>query len=225
MRDSLAHEFVAAIRSVAGDEPVIGLHEPELGDVEKQYVAEALDSGFVSSVGEFVTQFENEIAAFTGARSAVVVSNGTSALHVALVLAGVEPGDEVLVPALSFIATANAVVHAGAQPYFVDSSATTLGLDVGALASVIDGFEKRNGALFNPRTGARVSAIVPMHTFGHPTEIEAIVDLADSKGLVVVEDAAESLGSYVGGRHTGTFGRLGVLSFNGNKTLTTGGGS
>jgi perosamine synthetase len=161
MRDSLAREFVAAVRSVAGDEPVIGLHEPELGDVEKQYVTEALDSGFVSSVGEFVTRFEDEIAAFTGARSAVVVSNGTSALHVALVLAGVEPGDEVLVPALSFIATANAVVHAGAQPHFVDSSATTLGLDVGALASVIDGFEKRNGAIFNPRTGARVSATRP----------------------------------------------------------------
>ncbi len=224
MRDSRADEFVAAVRSVAGDEPFIGLHEPEIGEVEKRYVMESLDSGFVSSVGEFVTRFENEIATFTGAGSAVVVSNGTSALHVALVLAGVEPGDEVLVPALSFIATANAVVHAGAQPYFVDSNPTTLGLDVTALATAIDGLDHRNGGLFNPLTGARISAIVPMHTFGHPAEIEAIVELADSNGLVVVEDAAESLGSYVGDRHTGTFGRLGILSFNGNKTLTTGGG-
>jgi perosamine synthetase len=224
MSNTFAAAFIAAIRSVAGDEPVIGLHEPELGEVEKQYVDEALDSGFVSSVGEFVTRFEDEIAAFTGARSAVVVSNGTSALHVALVLAGVQPGDEVLVPALSFIATANAVVHAGAQPHFLDSSPATLGLDVAALESAIDGLERRNGALFNPRTGARVSAVAPMHTFGHPTEIEATVELAERNGLVVVEDAAESLGSYVGDRHTGTFGRLGVLSFNGNKTLTTGGG-
>jgi perosamine synthetase len=224
MRDSLAAEFVAAVRSVAGDEPVIGLHEPEIGDIEKQLVTESLESGFVSSLGEFVTRFESEVAEFTGSGSAVVVSNGTSALHIALVLAGVQPGDEVLVPALSFIATANAVVHAGAQPHFVDASATTLGLSAAALATVIDGFEKRDGALVNPSTGARVSAIVPMHTFGHPTEIEAIVELADRNGLVVVEDAAESLGSYVGDRHTGTFGRLGVLSFNGNKTLTTGGG-
>jgi perosamine synthetase len=224
MRDTLARDFVEAIRAVAGDDPVIGLHEPEIGDIEKRYVNEALDSGFVSSVGEFVTRFENEIATFTGSASAVVVSNGTSALHVALVLAGVRPGDEVLIPALSFVATANAVVHAGGRPHFVDSDPITLGLDVTALATVIAGFVRRNGELINPLTDARVSAIVPMHTFGHPADIEAIVELANENGLVVVEDAAESLGSYVGDRHTGTFGRLGTLSFNGNKTVTTGGG-
>jgi len=224
MRDSLANQFIDAVRSVAGDAPVIGLHEPEFGVVEKRYIDEALDSGFVSSVGEFVNQFEKEILELTGAASAVVVSNGTSALHIALVLAGVQPGDEVLIPSLSFIATANAVVHAGARPYFVDSSMTTLGLDANALATVVGGLQKRAGQLFNPETGARVSAIVPMHTFGHPVDIEAIVKLANDHGLAVVEDAAESLGSWVGDRHTGTFGQLGTLSFNGNKTITTGGG-
>jgi perosamine synthetase len=224
MGDVTTADFIDAVRSVTGDEPVIQLHEPEIGDVEKAYVLESLDSGFVSSVGEFVTRFETEIAAFTGAKSAVVVSNGTSALHIALVLAGVRAGDEVLIPALSFIATANAVVHAGARPHFIDSNAVTLGLDVNALDVAIGRLVPRDGVLVNPDTGARVSAIVPMHTFGHPAEIEAIVELADRHGIAVVEDAAESLGSYVGDRHTGTFGRLGVLSFNGNKTLTTGGG-
>lgn len=224
MRSTLAHEFIATVRAVVGDEPVIGLHEPEIGEVEQAFVAECLASTFVSSVGPFVTRFEQEIAAITGARHAIVVSNGTSALHVALTLAGVRPGDEVLIPALSFVATANAVVHAGARPFFVDANPVTLGLDKVALEVVISGFERRDGVLVNPRTGSRVSAIVPMHTFGHPLDIRAIVALADEHGLVVVEDAAESLGSYVGDRHTGTFGRLGVLSFNGNKIVTTGGG-
>ena len=219
-----AQELIAAVRSVTGDEPVIGLHEPEIGEIEKKLINECLDSTFVSSVGPFVTRFEEELAAFTGARHAIVVSNGTSALHVALVLAGVRPGDEVLVPALSFIATANAVSHAGATPYFIDSDPVTMGMDVGALATAISGLERRDGQLVNPQTGARVSAVAPMHTLGHPVDIAAIMEIADANGLVVVEDAAESLGSYVGDKHTGTFGRLGVLSFNGNKTVTTGGG-
>jgi perosamine synthetase len=215
---------VAAVRSVVGDAPAVGLHIPHIGDVEHRIVGECLDSTFVSSVGPFVTRFEDEIAAFTGVARAVAVSNGTVALQVALVLAGVRPGDEVLVPALSFIATANAVSHAGAFPFFVDSDARTLGLDVGALRVVLDGLERRDDDLINPSTGRRVSAIVPMHTFGHPVDIVPMVALADEFGLPVVEDAAESLGSFVGDRHTGTFGRLGILSFNGNKIVTTGGG-
>lgn len=219
-----AQEFVQAIRSVVGDEPTIGLHVPDIGEAEQRYVTECLESTFVSSVGPFVTRFEQEIVGFTGATHAVAVSNGTVALQVALVLAGVEPGDEVIIPALSFIATANAVVHAGAHPYFVDSDATTLGLSAVALEETLRGMTRRDDATINPATGRRIAAIVPMHTFGHPAQIERIVALGDAYGIPVVEDAAESLGSFVGERHTGTFGRLGVLSFNGNKILTTGGG-
>ncbi len=219
-----AQEFVQAIRSVVGDEPTIGLHVPDIGEAEQRHVTECLESTFVSSVGPFVTRFEQEIAGFTGAAHAVAVSNGTVALQVALVLAGVEPGDEVIIPALSFIATANAVVHAGAHPYFVDSDAATLGMSAAALEKTLRGMTRRDDATINPATGRRIAAIVPMHTFGHPAQIERIVALGDAYGVPVVEDAAESLGSFVGDRHTGTFGRLGVLSFNGNKILTTGGG-
>jgi perosamine synthetase len=220
----LAQQFVDRIRSVVGDEPQIGLHVPEIDETDKAMVAACLDSTFVSSVGPFVTRFEEEIAAYTGAAHAVAVSNGTSALHLALVLAGVMPGDEVLVPALSFVATANAVSHAGAVPYFVDSDPVTMGLDVAAARRVLSGLERGAGGLLNPVTGARVSAIVPMHTFGHPVAIVELVALADEYRIPVVEDAAESLGSFVGDTHTGTFGRLGILSFNGNKIVTTGGG-
>ncbi|MEO8261758.1 MAG: LegC family aminotransferase [Pseudolysinimonas sp.] len=219
-----AAQLVAAVREVVGDAPQIGLHIPHIGEAEHRYVTECLDSTFVSSVGPFVTRFEDEIAAFTGAARAIAVSNGTVALQVALTLAGVQPGDEVLVPALSFIATANAVSHAGAIPHFVDSDASTLGLDVAALRMVLEKLERRDGALVNTITGRRVSAIVPMHTFGHPVAIIDMVALGDEFGIPVVEDAAESLGSFVGDRHTGRFGRLGILSFNGNKIVTSGGG-
>jgi perosamine synthetase len=217
-------EFLGVIRSVVGDGPRVGLHEPDISALEHEYVKECLDSTFVSSVGPFVTRFEQEIAAFTGANYAVAVSNGTSALHVALVLAGVEPGDEVIIPALSFVATANAVSHAGAHPYFVDSEMQSFGMSVAAVRDVLEGFESRNGQYFNPVNGRRIGAIVPMHTLGHPMDIVGLVALADSFGIPVVEDSAESLGSYVGTQHTGTFGKLGMLSFNGNKTITTGGG-
>ncbi len=217
-------EFVQGIRAVVGDAPRVALHEPDITDVERATVDDCLESTFVSSVGPYVARFENEIAEFTGARHAIAVSNGTSALHVALVLAGVGVGDEVLVPTLSFIATANAVSHAGAIPHFVDSDARTLGMSVEAVTAVLEAAERRGGALVDADSGRRIGAIVPMHTFGHPVDIEALVAVADRYGVPVVEDAAESLGSTVGGRHTGTFGRLGVLSFNGNKIVTTGGG-
>ncbi|MGV8884423.1 MAG: LegC family aminotransferase [Microbacteriaceae bacterium] len=224
MASALAQTFVGAIREVVGDAPQVGLHVPDIGEVEKRYVNECLDSTFVSSVGPFVTRFEEEIAAFTGAAHAIAVSNGTSALHVALVLAGVQPGDEVIVPSLSFIATANAVSHASAVPVFIDSDPVTMGMSAAALEAVLGAARHEGDSMVNPATGRRIAAVVPMHTLGHPVDIAEIVALADRFGIPVVEDAAESLGSYVGDRHTGTFGRLGILSFNGNKIITTGGG-
>jgi perosamine synthetase len=224
MTTKLAAEFVAAIRSVVGDAPQVGLHVPEIGAAEKHYVNECLDSTFVSSVGPFVTQFEEEIATFTGAAHAIAVSNGTSALHVALVLAGVQPGEEVIIPSLSFIATANAVSHASAVPVFIDSEDVTMGMSPAALERVLAAATRTADGVFNGLTGRRIAAIVPMHTLGHPVDIVAIMAIANSYGVPVVEDAAESLGSWVGARHTGTFGRLGILSFNGNKIVTTGGG-
>jgi len=219
-----SEEFVRAVRSVAGNEEHVGLHVPDIGEAEQRFVSECLESTYVSSVGPFVTRFEEEIAEFTGAAHAVAVANGTVALEVALTLAGVEHGDEVIVPALSFIATANAVVHAGAQPYFIDSDERTLGMSADALAEALAGMSREGESVVNPATGRRVAAIVPMHTFGHPVDIVRIVAIADEYGIPVVEDAAESLGSYVGDRHTGRFGVSGILSFNGNKILTTGAG-
>ncbi|MBT2476178.1 LegC family aminotransferase [Microbacterium sp. ISL-103] len=215
---------VRTIRGVVGDDPFVGLHIPDITDLEKQRVRECLDSTFVSSVGAFVGEFEQSIAEFTGAAHAVAVSNGTSALQVALELAGVTGGDDVIVPTLSFVATANAVSHAGAQPFFVDSDEETLGLSVEAVSEVLSAARSTPEGLVNAATGRRIGAIVPMHTLGHPMHIAELVTLADSYGVPVVEDAAESLGSRVGPRHTGTFGALGILSFNGNKILTTGGG-
>lgn len=214
----------AAIRSVVGAAPVVPLHEPNIGELERRYVDECLESTFVSSVGAFVGRFEQEVAEYTGAAAAVAVSNGTVALQIAMSLAGVRAGDEVIVPALSFIATANAVAHIGAHPVFVDSEADTLGMSPSAVAAVLDSAERTVTGLVNRSTGRRIAAIVPMHTLGHPLRIAELVALADGYGVPVVEDAAESLGSFVGEKHTGTFGRLGTLSFNGNKIVTTGGG-
>lgn len=215
---------VAAIRSVAGDAPAVPLHAPDIGELEHRYVIETLDSTFVSSVGAFVARLEEEVAAITGAGHAIAVSNGTVALQIALQLAGVRPGDIVVVPALSFIATANAVSHVGAYPYFVDSDLSTLGMSPEAVEALLASAEPAREGLIEPSTGRRIGAIVPMHTLGHPVRIAELLAVADRYDVPVIEDAAESLGSYVGDRHTGTFGRLGTLSFNGNKIVTTGGG-
>lgn len=221
---ALASLVVDALRSVVGPGPV-KLHEPSLGGNEWLYVKECLDSTYVSSVGKFVDRFEADLAAFTGARHAIAVVNGTAALHVALQLAGVQPGDEVIVPALSFVATTNAVMYCGATPHFADSDERTLGLDPSALRDYLTRVtEVRAGQCIHRVTGRVIRAIVPMHTFGHPLDIEGVLALAADFHLQVVEDAAESLGSTVGGRHTGTFGSMGTLSFNGNKIVTTGGG-
>ncbi|MBN2177355.1 MAG: LegC family aminotransferase [Demequinaceae bacterium] len=215
---------ITAIRSVVGDAPNVPLHAPDIGALERQYVDECLESTFVSSVGAFVDRFEQEIAAFTGAARAVAVSNGTVALQIALSLAGVRPGDEVVVPALSFIATVNAVAHVGAHPVFVDSEPESLGMSPTAVADLLAGTQRKDDSVVNPVTGRRIAAIVPMHTLGHPMRIAELVAIADEYEIPVVEDAAESLGSFVGDRHTGTISRLGILSFNGNKIVTTGGG-
>jgi perosamine synthetase len=217
-------EIVSAIKSVVGDGP-LALHEPRFHGNEWSYLKECLDSTFVSSVGKFVDRFEDDLANFTGAKRAVAVVNGTAALHVALRLAGVEAGDEVLLPALTFIATANAVAYCQATPHFVDSEERSLGMDAVALREYLSTItEIRNGQCINSRTGRVIRAMVPMHTFGHPVDIGALLAIAHDFHLQLIEDAAESLGSTVGGQHTGTFGLMGTLSFNGNKTITTGGG-
>ncbi len=201
------------------------LHRPVFEGNEKQYLIECVDSNFVSSLGAGVTKFEQQIAAFTGSTYAVATVNGTAALHVALQLAGVQRDDEVITQALTFIATCNALSYAGARPVFVDVDRDTLGLSPTALRQfLVSHAEMRHGRAVNKSTGRRLTACVPMHTFGFPCRIEEIVSICDEYGIAVVEDAAESLGSYVGTRHTGTFGKLATLSFNGNKVITTGGG-
>lgn len=216
--------FISRIRQVAG-QVTGGLHEPVFSGNEKKYLADCIDSGFVSSVGSFVSAFEESVRDFVGAKYAIAVVNGTAALHLALIAAGVRPGDEVIVPALSFVATANAVSHAGAIAHFVDANEATWGIDPVALRAHLDDVGQMKGSqLHNKETGRPITAVVPMHVLGHPVAIDVLLEVADEFGLVVIEDAAESLGSFVGDRHTGLFGRLGVFSFNGNKTITTGGG-
>ena len=220
----LAGQVVTAIRSVVGAGPV-ALHEPSFNGNEWLYLKECLDSTFVSSVGKFVDRFEHDLVKFTGAKYAIAVVNGTAALHIALKLAGVQAGNEVLVPALTFIATTNAVSYCNATPHFVDSEIGTLGVDAAKLREyLIAHTEQRSGQCINRATGQIIRALVPMHTFGHPVDIDGLLAIAHDFNIVLVEDAAESLGSYYHGQHTGTFGLLGTLSFNGNKTITTGGG-
>ncbi|MBP2636930.1 MAG: aminotransferase DegT [Firmicutes bacterium] len=207
------------------DRQNIGLHEPYFGGQEWQYVKECLDTGWVSSVGKFVDLFEEKLAEFTGVKKAIAMSNGTSALHICLQLVGVQQNDEVLVPALTFIATANAVVYCGAVPHFVDSELKTLGIDAGKLKEYLAGItEVRNNECYNKYTGRRIKAVVPMHTFGHPVDLEAIAAVCREYNIELIEDAAESLGSYYNGKHTGNWGRVAAVSFNGNKVVTTGGG-
>ena len=221
---SLSANVTDAIRNVVG-EGFKPLHEPSFEGNEWIYLKECLDSTFVSSVGNFVDRFENEIAKFTGASFAISVSSGTAALHISLLLAGVEMEDEVLIPALTFVATANAVMYCNAIPHFVDIEEANLGIDPQKLREyLLKNTVTKAGKTTNKTTGRTIKAIIPMHTFGHPSRIDEILELAKEFNLVVVEDAAESLGSFYKGRHTGTFGLLGAVSFNGNKTITTGGG-
>lgn len=213
------------IHQLFGTEETVPLHAPLFIGNEKKYLEECIDTTFVSSVGKFVDRFEADMAAYTGARKAVVCVSGTNALHMAMMLAGVERDDEVLTQALTFIATCNAISYIGAHPVFIDVDMETLGLSPKSVKDwLIKNAEVRNGACYNKHSGRRVKACVPMHTFGHPVKIDELVAVCEEWHLELVEDAAESIGSLYKGRHTGTFGKVGAISFNGNKTITTGGG-
>jgi len=212
-------------------EGFIPLHAPVFQGNEKKYLEECIDSTFVSSVGKFVDEFELKMAEYTGSAKAIVCVNGTNALHLALMLSGVENNTEVITQSLTFIATANAISYCGAEPVFLDVDKDTLGLSPVSLRqwltkSTHQRFNNSTGKTetINTQTGKRISACVPMHTFGHPCRIDEIIAICDEFNIPVIEDAAESLGSFYIEKHTGTFGRIGVLSFNGNKILTTGGG-
>ena len=226
MKEFSVEAVLAALRSVLPDQnQMIPLHEPQFSGNEWIYVKECLDTGWVSSVGKFVDRFEEELAAYTGVKRAVAVVNGTAALHICLLLAGVQPGDEVIIPALTFVATANAVTYCGAVPHFADSEEATLGLDPRKLDEYLAAItEQRVEGFFNRKTGRRIKAVVPMHTFGHPVDLDPLLDVCHRFSITLIEDAAESLGSYYKGRHTGQWGFLSAMSFNGNKTITTGGG-
>lgn len=214
------------IRDYYGTSDFIPLHAPLFSGKEKSYVAETIDSTFVSSVGAFVDRFEQDMVAYTGSSRAIATVNGTAALHVGLILAGVKPGDLVITQPLTFVATCNAIAYCGAEPVFVDVDRHTLGLSPTALGMWLDEYARLDSdGLCRLKDGGKVlRACLPMHTFGHPVELDDLLALCKRWGLVLVEDAAESLGSLYKGRHTGTFGRLGTLSFNGNKIITTGGG-
>ena len=222
--EGFVQEVIESITSVIGHNSV-ALHEPEFDGNEWDYVKECIDSNYVSSVGKFVDKFERDLESYTGAKHAIAVSNGTSALHISLLLAGVERGDEVLIPSLTFVATANAVIYCGADPHFVDSEPNSLGIDPEKLRFHLESSTTLiAGQCRNRISGKVIRAIVPMHTFGHPSRIQELLEICEDFNIIMVEDAAESLGSFYSNRHTGTFGLLGALSFNGNKTITTGGG-
>jgi perosamine synthetase len=201
------------------------LHIPIFEGNEIEYVTDCIKSNFVSSVGEYVNKFEEAIVKFTGVKYAILTVNGTSALHISLLLAGVKRDDEVLMPAMTFIATANAVSYIGAIPHFVDVDENTLGIDADKLDSYLETIcEIRDNECFNKNTNRKITAIVPMHTFGHPVDMDKLMQVANKYNIKIVEDAAESLGSFYKGIHTGNFGLLSAISFNGNKIITTGGG-
>lgn len=222
----IAAQVVAAARAVVGARKgFVPLHEPEFRGRDREYVADCVDTGWVSSVGSYVDRIEADLARITGVRRAIATANGTAALHICLLLAGVKPGDEVLIPSLTFVATANAVAYCDAKPHFVDSEAISLGVDAGKLdAHLAEIAELRDGVCHNRLTGAPIRALVVMHAFGHPADLDALEIVTKRWRLALVEDAAESLGSFYRGVHTGNRGLISALSFNGNKVVTTGGG-
>lgn len=213
------------IKELYGNLEFTPLSVPVFVGNEKKYLNECIDTTFVSSVGKFVDRFEEDMARYTGAKKAVVCVSGTNALHISMKMVGVERNDEVLTQALTFIATCNAISYIGAHPVFLDVDKSTMGLSPDAVkAWLVKNAEIKNGQCYNKRTGRRVKACVPMHTFGHPVRIEELAHVCAEYHIELVEDAAESIGSKYKGQHTGTFGKVGAISFNGNKTITTGGG-
>jgi dTDP-4-amino-4,6-dideoxygalactose transaminase len=222
MTDSLIH----FIREQYGTNNVIPLHAPVFIGQERKYVMDTIDSTFVSSVGSYVDRFEHDIASYTGSPKAIAVVNGTAAIHVALKLAGVCSGDLVISQSMTFVATCNAIAYVNAEPVFIDVDRETLGLSPKALAIWLNDSAKMdsNGICRTKENDKIIRACVPMHTFGHPVDLDGLLAVCNEWNITIVEDAAESLGSFYKGRHTGTFGLLGAVSFNGNKILTTGGG-
>lgn len=223
---TIFEKIVSFIKSLYPNENPVPLHAPRFSGNEKKYLIDCIDTTFVSYVGQYVTRFEDAIRQFTGVKYAVAVSSGTAALHIALLLAEVAPGDEVITQPLTFIATANAISYCNAQPIFVDVERSTLGLDPEKLNDFLsnNAILKSDNHCYNKITGRKIAACVPMHTIGHPVRIDQIVEICKRFHIPVVEDAAEALGSFYKKQHTGTFGALGILSFNGNKPVTTGGG-
>ena len=218
-------EIINIIKFLYPSENPVPLHAPRFTGNEKKYVIDAIDSTFVSSVGKYVDRLEKMICEITGARFAVAVVNGTCALHIALKLTGVQPGDEVITQPLSFVATANSIAHCGAGPIFLDVERETLGLDPTALKSFLQAHARiRENTCYNKTTGKRIAACVPVHTFGHPCRIDEIGEICNHYNITLIEDAAESLGSTYKQKHMGTFGLFGIYSFNGNKIVTCGGG-
>lgn len=219
-------KLVELVRDIYKTDEFIPLHAPTFQGREKEYVLETIESTFVSSVGKYVDEFEDKVAAFTGANKAIAVVNGTAALHVALTLVGVGRGDIVITQALTFVATCNAIHQLGAEPLFIDVCDKTLGLCPQSLSDFLSeqAYLDDQGVCRLRETNQKISAVVPMHTFGHPVNLELLLQVAAKWNIDIVEDAAESLGSYYRGQHTGTFGRFAALSFNGNKIITTGGG-
>lgn len=221
------NEIIRFIKSIYKDEDFIPLHAPVFSGKEKEYLSECIDTTFVSYVGEFVTKFEEDTAKYTGAEYAIAVSNGTVGLQIALLVAGVGPGDEVITQPLTFVATANAIKHAGAEPVFLDIEMETMGLSPDILEDWLiknTKYDTKKNCIVNKKTNNRIAAIVPVHTFGHACRIDDIVRVANKFNLKVVEDSAESLGTRYKHIHTGCFGDMGVISYNGNKVITTGGG-
>ena len=235
---------IGFIKDLYNNQEFVPLAVPKFIGNEKKYLNECIDTTFVSSVGKFVDRFEEDMAAYTGAKRAVVCVSGTNALHMSLMLVGVNRDDEVLTQALTFIATCNALSYIGAHPVFIDVDRSTMGLSPDAMKDWLQknaevrkntrineldkshdfAFQEDELACYNKNTGRRIKACVPMHTFGHPVRIEEIAALCKEWHIELVEDAAESIGSKYKGQHTGTFGKVGAISFNGNKTITTGGG-
>jgi aminotransferase in exopolysaccharide biosynthesis len=220
------NQLVKFVQNIYQTKELIPLHAPNFAGNEKKYVNDTLDSTFVSSVGKYVDQFEQKIEAFTGSAKAIATVNGTAALHTALYMAGVKTGDLVITQALTFVATCNTLYHMGAEPVFVDVSKISLGLCPKALEQYLEENARINadGLCEDISTGKIYRAVVPMHTFGHPVELDELMVVCVKWNLVLVEDAAESLGSFYKGQHTGTFGHFSAISFNGNKVITTGGG-
>lgn len=220
------NKILKFIKDLYPNETPVPLHEPRFIGNEKKYLAECIDTTYVSYVGKFVNQFEDKIKEFTGAKYAIATSNGTLALHMALILAGVKADDEVLTQTLTFVATANAVSYTGAKCVFIDSDKDTMGMCPDKLQEfLINNCEQHDdGFTYNKKTSKRISVCIPMHVFGHPVKIDKIVSICKQYNILVIEDAAESLGSYYKNKHTGLYGEIGILSFNGNKVITTGGG-